>query len=142
MSSVSDSTSCWRSSTRSLRLESASAAGAQAAIAAHAQMMRIRARMSVNRLSGFVLALAARPIAADECEEHVVRVVPVGAVDVQRRSVARGAAELPELEAELLVGIAELGHGDPRDAGLPLVEALGDGLQPLRPRAQLSRLAL
>src|SRR5687767_10075606 len=138
MSSVSDSTSCWRSSTLSRSVAGRSgappparAAGAQAAAIAHTHTRIRTSRISIDPLSRFVLTRAAGPVAADQREEHVVRVVPVAAIDVEGRPIAHGPSRRAVEVAESLVGVAQLRYGNPRDARLPLVEALGDRLEPL-----------
>ena len=105
---------------------------------------RVRTRrMSVDRLSWFVLAGPARAVAADQCQEHVVRVVPIAAVDCERGpEPVRGRAARAEEVAELAVRVPVLGHGHPGDARFPLVEALGGRQQAARRALQVPDPAL
>src|SRR4051812_33811353 len=134
-SSVSESSSCCSSSTRSRNVaRSAARAAGGTRSSAEQVMARSRTRrISVDPLARLVLAAAAGAVAPDERQEHVVGVVPVAPVDRQGGPVGgRRRPQLAEEVAELAVRVAVLGDRHPRDARLPLVEALGCGVQAAR----------
>src|SRR4051794_10229656 len=128
ISSERESSSCCSSSTRS-RTVAGSVARAAGGISSQPVQINARIRrrrMSVDPLTWLVLAGASRAVAADECQEHVVRVVPIAAVDGKRGPVGgRRHARRAEQVAELALRVSVLGHGDPGHARFPLVEALG-----------------